>query len=312
MLLNEFQMKKKGFFKGIKKLSKVNLKDPNCIHQLETIFNKFIGKIPTIYIKIPNNCALYRAVATPNTPFDAFNYMKYKPANMINTPFRASLAQKTAFYGSIINIEEITTSKNTTIDDINAFILCCAECSKNFRARTNGLHKNGKEYYTIAKFNNQKEINVFPIVHKSSFKESEEKNSYMCVIKTQLHQILEKKSRTDKKKIRALLKFFSGKYSEKINDNETFKYNLTAFFADNIMSNPQIDGVIYPSVRANGIYGMCVAINPIFVDSYFNQNIQHMDCTLYTYKNKFIVAGKCTSQLEICRTLGVEDPSMIP
>ena len=268
----------------INQIEQVDLSKNNAIDNLKKLYGS-LGKRLCFQIEIPANCHFYRFVSSNGSGnVHDKDYLKYKPSHLNTIPQRASLANQTVFYGTISN-----NLSSETPDSINQAVwIGAAETSPNYRdCIIQNTYTDSKETFILSKWTNKKDIYLDAIVHPSVFPLSN--NDFLSAIKSEYNKCISKVSDVNAKTNAELVaEFFAKKFQNRVSSDD--EYKITALFADMLMSFPQSDGVIYPSVMVEGKFGMCVAIKPNVVDNSFDlECVKDVNVILDSKKKEFSV-----------------------
>lgn len=145
------------------------------------------------------------------------------------------------------------------------------ECSKLVK---NDNIKSGCEKISFGRWKVNSNIRLVAIVQNPGYNTSE--NPYVKELNSHFENMV-KGDPSIENDIKLISTFFAEEFAkQEINDQ--YDYFLSAIFAE-VMCEYGFDGVMYPSVQADGKYAMNVAIKPETVNS-MNMEVA-VDCTLY-------------------------------
>lgn len=177
--------------------------------------------------------------------------LSYKPQQYNKQCQRASTPMRTMFYGCIVPEEQ------NIID--TRFISAC-ESSSLIRG---GIGTSGEQAITFGKWKVIEDIDLLVIIHKDYFCNAD--NSLLEELKSAYEVFLMKYPElADDIDITA--KYFAKEFSKKNEDEADYNYLISAIFTEEVTTDHALDGVMYPSVQADGRLGFNVAITPDAVD----------------------------------------------
>jgi hypothetical protein len=160
---------------------------------------------------------------------------------------RANKKKQAMFYGTL-ETPAIQKPRFTAI----------AEISNLFRTPNLNLNCLEEEFFTISRWETQKEINVCEFV----FSEYAIKNNSEINLSFQKHLKHLQELNIPEIEINFhinFLKFISEEFAKKVSN--PYEYKITAAFSNLILSNPNLSGIIYPSVQTE-YYGLNIALKP--------------------------------------------------
>jgi ribosomal protein L30 len=234
--------------KIVKRLSRLDLsKRPKYIIKNEL---KKVNCLPFMLTTFAKGKEIERAV--PNTDeeplFSDTNRISYKPQEYNTDYQRASTPDNTMFYGSVIP-EKISE------DEISyARMIGAAETSELIR---DANAPDGEQLITFGKWTVKEDLNLITIVNPITDYKIQFIKELVSDYRKRLEELPDKLNNESQ----LFLKFITKEFSKKVNKGENFNYMISANFTELILKNPNIDGIIYPSVQA-GKEGLCVAIRP--------------------------------------------------
>jgi hypothetical protein len=194
----------------------------------------------------------------PNERFEKKSDYSYKP-QCCNTAYqRASTPNNTMFYGVVPNT--VKDIRNITSEELLGMRTCI------FReVFHNGIDvvENPKISYGRWRVKNEVQLNVLAIIHEEKYVKS---NILLRELRTAydsfLNQNIDQNIRNNSLKFGT---FLANEFS-KANISIDKDYMISAIFSEHILENQNFDGVLYPSVRAEGTY-FNIAIKPEAVNS---------------------------------------------
>lgn len=261
-------------------------------------------KIVHHYVTLPKNNFLYRCV----TPLDTLNsytkeFLRYN--DKANYWQRASQPHEPLFYGAWVNDNTIVAENEQ--HKKNAGDICMKETSTLYRDFTNGIYNNGLNQKIFSKWETNRDLNLITIVHPKVFTSYQE-NALLNSLKDNYKHFISslKLSQSQTKELDEFTQFLAKKLAEPVIDER--KYVVTALLLRQLLldakeSGEKIDGFLYPSVRTDGEFGMCVALFKDVVDDSLSL-INYYDIFLYMYKKKYFIANENTPEDEVCQVLG--------
>jgi len=215
--------------------------------EVETLLKKiFQNPIPIVTTDYRYPKEIERAVNnTEDEPiFNSKNRISFKPAKYNSTHQRASTPNNTMFYASVIPENELSK------DEIQyARITGAKEVVDLFRENING-----QRTVTFGKWEIQDLISVTTIFDPNV----DYKIAYINEVKE-----FYKKQKLSSEQIEQrdeVLAFLANEFSKRIEKGNNHEYLISAIVTE-LLVNHNSDGVLYPSVQADG-YGLCLALHP--------------------------------------------------
>lgn len=199
-------------------------------------------------ITLPQGCIIERI--RPDINVYERQEVSYRPADKNTRPQRATLPGKTAFYGTMCHVEESL---------MNTRYIALLEASRLVKQ---GLTANGEEHYTLSRWITSQPIKLAVFVHDSVFKEAVH-NRLLVVAKQKWDN--GKTFIDDEFQAEEYSRYVTSQFSKPV--TEDYEYIITATIAEMLMYASRCDGVMYPSVQAEGDYGMNVALRPDVADT---------------------------------------------
>lgn len=176
--------------------------------------------------------------------------VSYRPSVKNNNPQRATLPKKTAFYGTLCHEDE---------SPINNRYIALLEASKLLK---DGVAANGEEDYTLSQWITTRDIRLADFVHGSVF-QGVNNNKLLEMSK---HEWESGKSFVDDVfQFEEYGQFVTSQFAKQVKND--YEYIISASIAELLMYATRLDGVMYPSVQAQGQYGMNVALRPDVADN---------------------------------------------
>lgn len=176
--------------------------------------------------------------------------MSYRPAKDNTKPQRATLPGKTAFYGTLVHMEDST---------VNTRYVSLLEASKLYRK---GPQENGRKTYTWSRWMVKEDIHLVVIVDETVFSGA-------------IHNPILNQARQEWEKGKSFIdgvmqsneynSFVTAQFAKQVSHD--YEYIISATIAEMLMYASKADGVMYPPVQAAGDYGMNVALRPDVADA---------------------------------------------
>ena len=214
--------------------------------EVKTLVSKFAPKFLGIWI--PKEHMIERI--RPDANVFERNGMSYRPATDNTKPQRATLPGKTAFYGTLVHMEDST---------LNTRYVSLLEASKLYRK---GPQENGRETYTWSRWVVKEYIHLVVVVDETVFSGA-------------IHNPILDQARHEWEKRRSFIdgvmqsneynSFAAAQFAKQVNHD--YEYIISATIAEMLMHASKADGVMYPPVQAAGDYGMNVALRPDVADT---------------------------------------------
>ena len=228
-----------------------------CYDEIVNLLRDGIKRIPFPIAKLHKEYFIDRARKNENNKLykhiDELSYIKddYIIQNKLTKYGRVNLPHQVMFYGAL---------KTPDIDKPRATAI--AETSDLFR----NVQQNqfGEEYYTVSRWRIKKELEGVEIVFSDdALKNSEHiRESY-----EKQKQFLEELKLTKQEKDFYLefLRFISNQFSKRVNNYE--EYKISVAYANIVLSDPNINFIVYPSVQTEYM-GENIVLEPEIVDKY--------------------------------------------
>jgi len=237
----------------IKELKELDLKSATQTH-VEFILSK-IRKLPFFKHIIPSDSFFTRArPLNEGENFSTNEDLRYLPQWKNGKFQRASTPNGTMFYGVFIPNENI----NTESDKPRAIVACEAvDFMRNPKPQ-----ESAEATLVYGKWRTLKECKLAVIL---SLDETQNNNPYSIQTSQVYRNWIENKHQDYIEQTKLLIDFFANEYSKFVPEDEHFNYKISGIFSEKILKEGYVDGIIYPSVKTDGI-GLCVAIKPDFVN----------------------------------------------
>ena len=253
-----------------------------CPHaEIKSLLKENIGKILTIQHTFHKGMEFMRGRI--NEEYD-IRYTKkielsYKPQQYNKTYQRASTPNNTMFYACYLS------SDDSKIDSMR--IPCIMESMyKEINDKNTSFYKK----ITLGRWKVIKDLNVIPLFLSDNLSEE---TSYMKEMKenynTELSKINDKNFIEKSCKIQ---NYLANEFSKE-DINGDYDYMISAIFSE-IITELELDGVLYPSVRTNG-QSFNIAITPKATEKL--QLIAVGECSLYKHKEEVVVGNDASVEL---------------
>jgi hypothetical protein len=242
---------------------------------------KQVGRVAYMLVTFHKGKSIMRA--RPNEIGQRFSHkdeLSFKPQKFNTTYQRASTPNQTMFYATSLP-ERIEAGELE-----NARIIGVVEAMPWLRDKTSSGYKK----ITFGRWHVEEDINLIAIIHKDTF--YEESNYTRELVDAYNHFI----GQEDKQMVDKSLKyqrFLADEFSKDITKHTD--YLISAIFTEIVSQNPNIDGVLYPSVRVLG-KGFNVAIKPescaklgLYVTG---------ECSVYKLKDHTVVGNDSIVKLD--------------
>lgn len=238
-----------------------------------------LGKFGYIRFTLHQGATLIRARPNYNGErfFESSEY-SYKPQKYNTTYQRASTPNRTMFYGCYLPEDQLEYG-------VPPRVVAALETLPWFRdPSTKGYQKVSYGRWEVIE-----DINLVAIVRDEKFQEA---NAYTKELAEALAKFMKEHADLDNETL-AVSEFFAREFS-KVKTDPDYHYLLSACFAE-IVSEKGADGVLYPSVRADG-KGYNVAILPEVADKNMRLVVAG-ECSLYKLYNNRLIANETTAEL---------------
>jgi hypothetical protein len=223
------------------------------MEKIKDVLNKIpIENLPPFLItRYRPKSTIIRAVANPEKEPSTARELSYPPPEKIKTYQRANTKGHPMFYGAarpkVESEDELKTAQRTAVAEV---------CKK----RDLNAPKDDA-YIGTWQVKAKKSINLVTIINP----DMKYSTQYLKDILTNYNEKIRRALKGDTKKIKEVLTFFAGIFSNEVKEGEDYNYMISALLTERLLANPKIDGVLYPSVQTNG-EGLCIAIRPKSAD----------------------------------------------
>lgn len=215
------------------------------IKEVEEIISR-IGQLPVAITDFDSGKIIHRArKIKKGENLTSVEQLSFTPNKHNTTYQRASTPQQTMFYGAVI--PEVEGENEISLERI---VGACE--TSNFLRDTNA--PDGEEIIVFGKWRVKKKTSLLSIINPEI---ESNKIAFFQEMTKNYHSFLEKNK--DKKEDAELFQSFLSSEFAKSNIRGQYDYLITSKFTETIIKH--LDGVIYPSVRAD-YNGLCVAIKP--------------------------------------------------
>jgi hypothetical protein len=238
------------------------LQDLNQLKFSKTKILELMKKVdPTCYIVVHFKSGTPIMRGRPNKPNERFekkSEYSYKPQCCNTTYQRASTPNKTMFYGVVPNtVKDISSIIS---DELRGMRTCVF--TELFH---NGLDviENPKMSFGRWRVKNEEQLNVLAIINEEKYLKS---NILLRELRTAYNTFLDRNIDINiKNKSLKFGSFLAHEFS-KAKISTDCDYMISAIFSEHISENESFDGVLYPSVRADGKH-FNIAIKPEAVNA---------------------------------------------
>ena len=214
-------------------------------NKVKSLVSKFAPKF--LGILIPKGHRIERI--RPDANVFERDGMTYRPAIYNTKPQRATLPGKTAFYGTLVHMEDST---------VNSRYVSLLEASKLYRK---GPQENGRETYTWSRWMVTENIHLVIVVDESVFSGA----THNPILEQAKQEWVKSKSFIDGvMQSNEYNSFVAAQFAKSVSND--YEYIISATIAEMLMYASRADGVMYPPVQAAGDYGMNVALRPDVAD----------------------------------------------
>jgi hypothetical protein len=196
----------------------------------------------------------------PNKPYERFETKSdysFKPQSCNKEYQRASTPDNTMFYGIVTNIKDIS---NITPEELQSmrFSVCC----ELFHNGLN-LEETPKVSFGRWQVKKGKQLDVLAVIQEDRYKES---NEFLSELSLAHNGFIDEG--VDKDIIYNSLNYgtFLANEFSKAEILSEYDYMISAIFSEFVSKHKPFDGILYPSVRAEGRY-FNIAITPDAVNS---------------------------------------------
>jgi len=268
------------------------------VDAIKVFLNKF-GKIPYMITEYNEGKIIHRACPISDDEIvNNVSRLTYKPSELNTFYQRASIPQKTMFYGAVIP-QEIDT-----IELDNPRITSAMEsCSFLRNIRLDGIQR-----LIYGKWIVKAKISLITVLF-TRYRNA--KNTWIKNLSEEFYKNIELFTYEEQKKYKQINNFLSDEFSKYVGENEDYKYLISSIFSMNCIEN-NLDGVLYPSVRTMGL-GLNVAIKPATVDEKM-ELVSVLECDVYKKREKVVINNlrfcKVDSGSEKFELQNITDPNL--
>lgn len=258
----------------LRRLNKLDLKQASD-YDIQDLLAYMIenGVLPAIQVKLPAYTVITRSRAGEN--YYTKEALSYKPVDECKTYQRATRPGETIFYGVIAD-------KKYQLEAARAITMM--ECSELMRK---GLHTKGVESHVVGQWLTKRELVLWGLFSDQTFQDCS-KNALVQQCKNSFEEIISKMP--NKTESLAFSRFIAKQFFQIVKNGKEWKYKISSNLVSIIrkLPNYNFDGIIYPSGRSKGQYGVNVAIFPDAADKVlvFNKKAKQV---LYKYKKNVFV-----------------------
>lgn len=234
---------------ALNKLLQLNLSSCSD-NEVRNLLAYFIENgIPAIQYKLPQYSIITRM--REGTEHYMYNQLSYKPVEYCHLYQRATLPNETIFYGVITNNEDLEYARVVTI----------GECSSMCRNRKD----KGVEYFTCSQWLTKYKLNLLGFFSDYSFEDCKNNNIISQIKPFFLETINKFPNQEENLKV---MRFLSEQFFKPVEECNSYKYKISANLVSIIrILFPDVDGIIYPSGRVSGQFGVNVALFPHVADT---------------------------------------------
>ncbi len=268
----------------LKRLSDLDLtKDPydeakSLIGQLSMIPAMQYNLLP-LYNEYADSLIRARPYKEGESTFTLPKDLNYKPQKYNSTYQRASTPKETVFYGCLKRFDgELIMTKEGDKEMDNRYVACMEAIRTLSVTDSKALVKVGFGKWIVTE-----PIHVIAILNHTEF--HSENSRIQFFYKEWLKYVQALGIEDD---AIAAMDFFSDKFAdEEAGEGKEHLYMLSAMFTESCMMQPNIQGVLYPSVRTTG-QGICVALNVPTAESKIRLDVAG-ESLVYKHKGEAII-----------------------
>lgn len=212
-----------------------------------------VGPVCDIVVHFKEGTPIMRG--RPNKPTERFENKSdysFKPQSCNKTYQRASTPENTMFYGVVPNIKDINNITTNELQGMRLSVIC-----ELFHNDLN-IEETPKISFGRWRVKKGEQLNVLAIIQEEKYKESNEllselRLAYSYFVNQGVDNHIKDKSLN-------YGTFLANEFS-KAEILSDYDYMISAVFSEFVSKHKQFDGILYPSVRAEGRY-FNIAINP--------------------------------------------------
>lgn len=209
-----------------------------------------ISHFSPMFVRMSISGSLLIERLRPGNGFVKRSEVGYKLGSVEDQPNRATIPGRSIFYGTIAHPRENATNRR--------YIALCESST----LLNQGLKASGREHYTLSIWGINRPLKVGFIVNDKAFE-----NRNNVILQEAKDYYNANRSFIEKPLGMDLYKdFVVDQFSMAVDDSQRYKYIIPATIADYMMYASGLDGVVYPSVKADGHAGMNIALKKECVD----------------------------------------------
>lgn len=242
--------------------------------RFDELLRSSLGKLPSISMPLVKDRAIYRC-RKHTLPFYSFHHeheISFRTdLENIQQFGRCNVPNTSVFYGSI-------TSGKVIRDGYDISILETTGLHDNGDV---GSHKEGYELFTFGMWQATRELNIFVVPPSKNHADRSDLNKE---IKDQFKGLCDAHELSEQH-----IKFYNlmgDEFAKVVQPNRHMEYGLTSVFSEIILGLPGVDGIAYPSVKAE-LAGFNAVFNPDIVDTSFELKRVGIG-DLFKFKNHFM------------------------
>ncbi|MDO5340971.1 MAG: hypothetical protein Q4F69_00750 [Bacteroidia bacterium] len=225
------------------------------VRELVSLFGPMI-----VRMTIDGNLIIERL--RPEVGFTKRKDVTYKEGKLEDFPNRATIPGRSIFYGTIAHHKD---------NPMNRRYIAICESSSLLKK---GKNVSGRESYTLSIWGIKRPLSVGFIVNDKAF---ENRNNRLLQDAKEYYNrnrsFIESPLQMDIYK-----DFVVEQFSNPVADDQRYKYIISATIADKMMYASGLDGIVYPSVKADGEAGLNIALKKECVDDALKLlNVEELD-----------------------------------
>ena len=228
----------------------------------------------------------------PTLTVDSFGC---KPAEMIDGFQRASIYRESAFYAAGCDNGQIEY----------ADFIAMVETSKLHREG----HDVGRERIAVSHWRLNRDVDMALICHPNVFVDTHKSDPLNDMQRHYAHLLPTYPRKALIHEFDTLVEFVAGQFAKRVPENQNHQYMISAYFAHNCFSTEE--GLLYPSVQAQGHLGFNVVIRPDIKEDALEFIDAHW-CVLYKANNYLPVVEGLYSDKQIASFLDINDVNELP
>lgn len=225
------------------------------VRELVSLFGPMI-----VRMTIDGNLIIERL--RPEVGFTKRKDVTYKEGKLEDFPNRATIPGRSIFYGTIAHHKD---------NPMNRRYIAICESSSLLKK---GKNVSGRESYTLSIWGIKRPLSVGFIVNDKAF---ENRNNRLLQDAKEYYNhnrsFIESPLQMDIYK-----DFVVEQFSNPVADDQRYKYIISATIAEKMMYASGLDGIVYPSVKADGEAGLNIALKKECVDDALKLlNVEELD-----------------------------------